>query len=105
MDFPCAANSCIVFTVLLLIMAASCVHAESHAPQLTAISWGGQFYPGAIIRRRSYLLRPVGAFFDLNVLDMERSPARLPLPSRGPGSITTSLLGMADFHEGRASLI
>src|SRR6266487_1848274 len=27
MDLPCAANSCIVFTVLLLIMAASCVHA------------------------------------------------------------------------------
>src|SRR5438876_4086574 len=27
MDFPCAANSCIVFTTLLLIMAASCVHA------------------------------------------------------------------------------
>src|SRR6266487_1670511 len=54
MDFPCAAHSCIVFTVLLLIMAASCVHAESHAPQLTAISWGGQFYPGAIIHRRLY---------------------------------------------------
>src|SRR6266568_9141385 len=54
MDFPCTANSCIVFTVLLLIMAASCVHATSHAPQLTASSWGGQFYPGAIIRRRSY---------------------------------------------------
>src|SRR2546425_9430577 len=55
MDFPCTANSCIVFTVLLLIMAASCVHAQLHAPQLTAISWGGQFYPGAIIRRRSYV--------------------------------------------------
>src|SRR6266567_8067577 len=41
MDFPCAAKSCIVFTVLLLIMAASCVHAQLHAPQLTAISWGG----------------------------------------------------------------
>src|SRR5436189_288923 len=27
MDLPCADNSCIVFTVLLLIMAASCVHA------------------------------------------------------------------------------
>jgi hypothetical protein len=54
MDFPCANNSCIVFTVLLLIMAASCVHAQLHAPQLTAISWGGQFYPGAIIHRRLY---------------------------------------------------
>src|SRR5450759_3740969 len=55
MDFPCADNSCIVFTVLLLIMAASCVHAQLHAPQLTAISWGGQFYPGAIIHRRLYV--------------------------------------------------
>src|SRR6266699_5409191 len=46
MDFPCAANSCIVFTVLLLIMAASCAHDEPHAPQLTAISGVGQFYLG-----------------------------------------------------------
>src|SRR5437660_7625340 len=50
MDFPCAANSCIVFTVLLLIMAASWVYDQPHTPQLTAISGGGQFYPGAIIR-------------------------------------------------------
>src|SRR5712692_102998 len=65
MDFPCTANSCIVFTVLLLIMAASCVHATSHAPQLTAISWGGQFYPGAIRRRRSY---PLWAFISVGIV-------------------------------------
>ena len=50
-DLPCTANSCILFTVLLLIMAASCVHAEPHAPQLTAK--GGQFignYKGLIRR-------------------------------------------------------
>jgi hypothetical protein len=42
------ANSCILFTVLLL--AASLVHDEPHAPESTAISGDGQFYPGAIIR-------------------------------------------------------
>jgi len=52
MDFPYANNYCIVITVMLLIMAAYWVHDEPHAPQLKAISGGGQFYPGAIIHRR-----------------------------------------------------
>src|SRR5258707_5362755 len=54
-DFPCAANSCMVFTVVLLIMAASWEYVDQHFPQTTAISGVGQFYLGAIIHRRSYL--------------------------------------------------
>src|SRR5712691_6469506 len=54
MDFPCADNSCMVFTVLLLIMAASWVYDQPHTPQLTAISGGGQLYNEAIIHRRQY---------------------------------------------------
>src|SRR6266699_5201874 len=59
MDFPCAANSCIVFTVLLLIMAASCAHDEPHAPQLTAISGVGQFYLGVSLVNYTSALIPV----------------------------------------------
>jgi len=47
-----ADNWCIVFTVLLLIMAVSCGHAQQHFPQRTAISGVGQFYLGAIIHGR-----------------------------------------------------
>src|SRR5713101_4140075 len=59
MDFPCADNSCMVFTVLLLIMAVSWVNAEQHFTQTTALSGVGQFYPGAIIHRRLYRLIPL----------------------------------------------
>src|SRR5207302_1060437 len=43
MDFPCADNSCIVFTVLLLIMAASCVHALFMLHSLQPVHGGVNF--------------------------------------------------------------
>src|SRR6266702_1436778 len=44
MDFPCAANSCMVFTVPLLSMATSCMDENNISHKSTAFLGVGQFF-------------------------------------------------------------
>src|SRR6266700_2806995 len=91
MDFPCADNSCIVFTVLLLIMAASCVHALFMLHSLQPVHGGVNFIlaqlylgvyrrlPGAQRRRATGLENLVAGLVLRPVLAGRRSSGYSPV--------------------------